>query len=103
MYHEPFGPEGTENEHSDFWTDIPEGSDMMPGVMPGMMPGGVPSPLADDLYPTGRHAAQKNEYGTGIDPAAPGTNAAPMPGDAPEQRPDIRAQGDGEVIARRRP
>ena len=99
MYHEPFGPEGTENEHSDFWTDIPEGSDMMPGVMPGMMPGGVPSPLADDLYPTGRHAAQKNEYGTGIDPAAPGTNAAPMPGDAPEQRPDIRAQGDGSGMA----
>lgn len=47
MYHEPFGPEGTENEHSDFWTDIPEGSDMIPGVMPGMMPGDAPEQRPD--------------------------------------------------------
>ena len=105
MYHEPFGPHGAEEEHSDFWTDIPEGSDMMPGVMPGMMPGvmpgmmpgGVPGMMADDLYPTGHHAVQQDEYGTGIDPHGPDTNGPAMPGDAPEQMPEIRAQAGDDA------
>lgn len=38
MYHAPYGPKGAEIEQDDFWTDIMEGSDMLPGMMPGMMP-----------------------------------------------------------------
>ena len=34
MYHEPYGPRGAESEREDFWTDIPEGNDMLPGVLP---------------------------------------------------------------------
>ena len=43
MYHAPYGPKGAESEQDDFWTDIMEGSDMLPGMMPGMMPGMVPT------------------------------------------------------------
>lgn len=38
MYHAPYGPKGAESEQDDFWTDIIEGSDMLPGMMPGMVP-----------------------------------------------------------------
>lgn len=38
MYHAPYGPKGAESEQDDFWTDIMEGSDMLPGTMPGMVP-----------------------------------------------------------------
>lgn len=34
MYHEPYGPRGAESEQEDFWTDIMEGSDMIPGMIP---------------------------------------------------------------------
>lgn len=34
MYHAPYGPKGAESEQDDFWTDIMEGSDMLPGMMP---------------------------------------------------------------------
>ena len=37
MYHAPYGPKGAESEQDDFWTDIMEGSDMLPGMMPGMV------------------------------------------------------------------
>ncbi len=33
MLHEPFGPAGAGD--TDFWTDIPEGADMLPGTLPG--------------------------------------------------------------------
>lgn len=42
MYHNQHGPRGAEEEWEDFWTDIPEGSDMLPGFLPtvpGAMPG----------------------------------------------------------------
>ncbi len=39
MYHAPYGPRGAESEQDDFWTDIVEGGDMLPGMVPGMMPG----------------------------------------------------------------
>lgn len=29
------GPHGAEEERPEFWQDIPEGSDMLPGLMPG--------------------------------------------------------------------
>lgn len=35
MLHEPYGPRGAEDERGDFWTDIPEGADMLPGGLPG--------------------------------------------------------------------
>lgn len=38
MYHAPYGPKGAESEQDNFWTDIMEGSDMLPGMMPGMVP-----------------------------------------------------------------
>ena len=31
MLHEPNGPRGAKEEREDFWTDIPEGADMLPG------------------------------------------------------------------------
>lgn len=34
MYHAPYGPRGAESEPEDFWTDIMEGSDMIPGMIP---------------------------------------------------------------------
>ncbi|MDD6319598.1 MAG: hypothetical protein PUA63_01885 [Oscillospiraceae bacterium] len=34
MHHEIYGPRGAEEEHSDFWTDLAEGADMLPGVLP---------------------------------------------------------------------
>ena len=30
MEYRPYGPRGAESEREDFWTDIPEGSDMVP-------------------------------------------------------------------------
>lgn len=41
----PYGPRGAESEREDFWTDIPEGNDMLPGVLPGMLPGALPGTL----------------------------------------------------------
>ena len=34
MHHEAYGPRGAEEEHTDFWTNLPEGSDMLPGGLP---------------------------------------------------------------------
>lgn len=34
MFHEEFGPRGAEDERRDFWTDVPEGADMLPGALP---------------------------------------------------------------------
>lgn len=34
MYHGTYGPRGAESEQEDFWTDIAEGSDMIPGMIP---------------------------------------------------------------------
>lgn len=34
MYHEPYGPRGAEDERKDFWTDIAEGADALPGELP---------------------------------------------------------------------
>lgn len=34
MYHGTYGPKGAESEQEDFWTDIAEGSDMIPGMIP---------------------------------------------------------------------
>lgn len=36
MYHEPYGPRGAERESEDFWTDIVEGGDMLPGMLPAI-------------------------------------------------------------------
>ena len=36
MEYRPYGPRGAESEREDFWTDIPEGSDMVPDVLPNM-------------------------------------------------------------------
>ena len=72
-----------EPDPNEFWTDIPEGGDMLPGALPGFLPGGIPVQRLDDLYPTGHHAAQRDEYGTGIDPNSPAA-----PGDTPHSQPD---------------
>lgn len=89
MYHETHG---ADNRQDNFWTDISEGSDLLPG----MMPGGMPMEQLDDRYPTGHHAVQQEEYGTGIDPH--GDNLA-MPGDDPEQMPKYLGRGDGSGMA----
>ncbi|WP_294496929.1 hypothetical protein [uncultured Gemmiger sp.] len=82
MYHEPhLSQQGDQNN---YWTDIPEGGDMLPGTLPSM-----PVQQLDDLFPTGHHAVQQDEYGTGIDPHSTGLA---MPGDDPEQMPKIRAE-----------
>ena len=96
MNHEPHTSH--EAPQDNFWTDIPEGSDMLPGSMPGMMPGGMPLQQLDDLYPTGHHATQQDEYGTGIDPHGPDTDTA-YPGDDPAQMPRIEGRGDGSGMA----
>ena len=36
MEYRPYGPRGAESEREDFWTDIPEGSDMVPDLLPNM-------------------------------------------------------------------
>ena len=91
MNHEP----NTSHEapQDNFWTYIPEGSDMRPGSRPGMMPGGMPLQQLDDLYPTSHHATQQDEYGTGIAPHGPDTDTA-YPGDDPAQMPRIEGRGD---------
>lgn len=55
-----YGPRGAEDERDGFWTDIPEGDDMIPGVLPGMFPyapgvtpEGSPGPLASHNDPLG--------------------------------------------------
>ncbi len=72
MNHAPYGPRGAESEREDFWTDIPEGNDMLPGTLPGTFGGAQQSgqsaenggepycpqcPNADDpaLQPDGDH------------------------------------------------
>lgn len=96
MNHEPHTSH--EAPQDNFWTDIPEGSDMLPGSMPGMMPGGMPLQQLDDLYPTGHHDTQQDEYGTGIDSHGPDTDTA-YPGDDPAQMPRIEGRGDGSGMA----
>lgn len=49
MYHEPYGPRGAESEREDFWTDIPEGNDMLPGVLPYVP--GTPGLTTDGTQP----------------------------------------------------
>ena len=49
MYHEPYGPRGAESEREDFWTDIPEGGDMLPGVLPYVP--GTPGLTTDGTQP----------------------------------------------------
>lgn len=51
MYHTQHGPRGAEEEREDFWTDIPEGSDMLPGFLPAA-PGAMPE------YPAGLSARE---------------------------------------------
>ena len=82
MYHGPYGPRGAESEREDFWTDIQEGSDMMPGVLPGMPadPGALDSegepycpqcPTADDpaaCPPHTRAADEDQDAPLGSDP-----------------------------------
>lgn len=94
MLHEHHTSHENENHQDDFWTHIPEGGDMLPG----MMPDGMSTRQMDDLYPTGHHATQQDEYGTGIDPHGPDQGLA-LPGDAPEEQPDIQARGDGSGMA----
>lgn len=94
MLHEPHSSHG--NRQENFWTDIPEGSDMLPGALPQVLPGGLPIQQLDDL----RQAVQQDEYGTGIDPHTPKGRPA-QPGDAPEEQPGIQAQGDGSGITGR--
>lgn len=51
MYHVPYGPKGAESEQDDFWTDIMEGSDMLPGMMPtepGQMDAGEEDETTDE-------------------------------------------------------
>ena len=72
MNHAPYGPRGAESEREDFWTDIPEGNDMLPGTLPGTFGGALQTgqsaendgepycpqcPNADDpaLQPDGDH------------------------------------------------
>ncbi len=51
MYHHQHGPRGAEEEREDFWTNIPEGSDMLPGFLPGV-PGAMPG------FPAGMSARE---------------------------------------------
>ena len=94
MLHEHHTSHENENQQDNFWTHIPEGGDMLPG----MMPDGMSARQMDDLYPTGHHATQQDEYGTGIDPHGPDRDLV-LPGDAPEEQPDIQARGDGSGMA----
>lgn len=55
------GPHGAEEERPDFWQDIPEGSDMLPGVMPAG-PEGSGDPALDAV--SGFSAQEP--YGPGI-------------------------------------
>ena len=36
MAYNPYGPRGAESEREDFWSDIPEGNDMVPEILPTM-------------------------------------------------------------------
>ena len=40
MEYRPYGPRGAESEREDFWTDIPEGSDMVPALGDELESGG---------------------------------------------------------------
>lgn len=51
MLHEPYGPRGAEEEHEDFWTDIPEGADMLPGTL-NVLGGPARLSAAELLSPT---------------------------------------------------
>lgn len=50
MYLGPYGPRGAERESEEFWTDIVEGSDMLPGMLPAIPgdPYGPAMPLTTD-------------------------------------------------------
>lgn len=88
MHHDPFAQHPTDQETEGFWTDIPEGDDMLPAALPGMMPGFLPGAPQDAA------GARQDAYGTGIDPHAPQTPADDdaRPGDLPGQPPQIRAE-----------
>ena len=79
MYHEPYGPRGAESEREDFWTDIPDGGDMLPGVLPYVP--GTPGLTTDGTQPYCPQCPNAD------DPAlAPGSDDADAwPGEDPEQ------------------
>ena len=92
MYHELFGPRGAEDERDDFWTGIPEGGDMLPGMLPTddhtEAPGAARAHhhAADGMTPE-----EIDELRQALDPETP----AVRPGDAPEQAP--RITGDDQA------
>lgn len=58
MYHELFGPRGAEDEREDFWTHIPEGSDMLPGMLP----------MDDRTEAPGAARARRHSHGDALTP-----------------------------------
>ncbi len=87
MLHEHRGPRGAEEEREDdFWTNIPEGADMLPGTLPGnvtYMPGTLDG--AGNLNPQVPYTPEAIK--AGLDAPAP---------DVPD---DVPAVGDPYVPA----
>lgn len=52
MLNNGYGPHGAEEEHEDFWTDLAEGADMLPGGLPAVPPG-VEMPMMSETDPLG--------------------------------------------------
>lgn len=90
MYHELFGPRGAEDERGDFWTSIPEGGDMLPGMLPGEDHTEAPGAARSH-----RHAHQAgdvtpqeiDELRQALDPQVDSA----VFGEAPEHQPQVRA------------
>lgn len=94
MYHELFGPRGAEDERDDFWTSIPEGGDMLPGMLPtddrteppGAAQARRHAPAAGDLTPR-----QLDELRQALDPETPPAKPG-KPGEEPRRRPPITGE-----------
>ena len=62
MLHEHHTSHENENHQDDFWTHIPEGGDMLPGMVPGMMPGQPNQKTTDEEEEQQPSTAENREW-----------------------------------------
>lgn len=87
MYHELFGPRGAEDEREDFWTSIPEGGDMLPGMLP--TDERTEAPGAAQAHPHASSDRVTPEELDGLRQALDPEDIPARPGDAPERHPSV--------------
>lgn len=92
MYHELFGPRGAEDERDDFWTGIPEGGDMLPGMLPTDNHTEAPGAARAHHRAADRVTPEEiDELRQALDPETPPARPG-KPGEEPRRHPPVTGE-----------